>query len=257
MLGHISSTQISMFARCQAAWMFRYIWGLTIPPKAKMMRGTCIHRALAFNFMPKVESHEDLPVGDVVDCYSTNYDEESHETEWHGEDKGRLKDGGVRVLRHYQETVAPVTQPVDVEQHFSMDLSWKDADEPKQMRFKGVIDLLTDGGILIDHKSTAQTPKQPRGDHCNQLTGYWLGKEAMDGTEPKIARLDYLVALKEPKIVTFDVPVTDSQKKYLLRHIPSVVKAMEAGGYFPNRGNVYCSETGCGYYSLCIKEFGG
>lgn len=257
MLNHISNTQLSLFARCQAAWAFRYIDGLKIPPKAKMMRGTCIHRSLAHNYLPKIESHEDLSIEDVLDCYSTHYDEESHVVEWHDEDKGKMKDAGVGVVREYQETIAPETQPADVEQSFSMGLSWKEDEEERQMEFRGIIDLVTDDAILIDHKSTAQTPKSPRQNDIGQLTGYMLGREAMNGSGPILARLDYLVMLKAPKIVRFDVPVTDGSRKFLLGQIPRIVKAMEAGNYFANRNNMYCSSTACGYWTECIRKYGG
>lgn len=257
-ISHISNTQLSMFCRCQAAWAFRYCDGLIIPPKAKMMRGTCIHRALSHNYMPKIESHEDLPVDNVLDCYSTHYDDESHVVEWHeGEDKGKMKDAGVGVVRKYQEEIAPSTQPVDVEQSFSMGLSWKNGDDDKQMEFKGIIDLITDSGVLIDHKSTGQTPKSPRQSDVGQLTGYVLGREAMEGDSPTLTRLDYLVALKSPVIVRFDVPVTDGSKKFLLGQIPRIVRTMEAGNYYPNRSNMYCSETGCGYWQKCLQKYGG
>jgi len=225
-----------------------------------MMRGTCIHRSLAHNYLPKIESREDLPVEDVLDHFSTNFDEEAHITAWMpDEDKGKVKDGGARVLEHYQEIVAPTTQPIDVERKFAVDLSWKDGEEPKQAVFKGVIDLVTEKKELVDHKSTKSTPKKPQGSHRQQLAGYVLGKEAVDGEKPNTARLDYLVMTKEPKIVTFEMPITDGQKKFLLSQIPKVVKQMEAGpGYYTaNRGNIYCSETGCGYWKICHSEFGG
>lgn len=257
MISHVSNTQLSMFARCQAAWAFRYRDGLIMPPTGKMMRGTCIHRSLAHNYLPKIESHEDMPVDDVLDCYSTHYDEESHVVEWHNENKGEMKDAGVSVVREYQETIAPQTQPTDVEQGFSMGLSWTEDEEPREMQFRGIIDLLTDHGVLIDHKSTAQTPKSPRQSDVNQLAGYVLGAEAMNGSEPKTARLDYLVMLKAPKIVRFDVDITEGRKKFLLGQIPRIVKAMEAGNYYPARGNMYCSETACGYYQKCLHQYGG
>ena len=257
MIDHISNSQMSMFARCQASWAFRYIDNLKIPPKAKMMRGTCIHRALAHNYLPKIESHEDMPVDDVLDCYSTHYDEESHVVEWHGEDAGKMKDAGVSVVRKYQEDIATSTQPADVEQSFSMNLSWKEDDDDKQMEFRGIIDLVTDDGFLTDHKSTAQTPPAPRQSDVNQLVGYMLGAEAMNGSEAKVARLDYLVMLKKPKLIRFDVDITAGRKKFLLGQIPRIVKAMESGNYFPDRASMYCSEIGCGYWQVCQKEYGG
>jgi len=256
MLDHVSATQLGMFSRCQASWAFRYLDGLKIPPKAKMMRGTCIHRSLAHNYLPKIESHEDLPVDDVLDCYSTNYDEESHVVEWSGEDAGKMKDAGVGVVRKYQEEIAPETQPVDVEQRFSMNLSWREGDDDKQMEFQGIIDLVTDTGQLREHKSTGLTPKAVRSNDKNQMIAYHVGKEAMAET-PTTARVDYLVMTKTPKIVSFELAIEVPQKKFLLGQIPKIVKSMEAGSYFANRESLYCSATGCGYYQKCLQKYGG
>lgn len=258
MLDHISASQMSMFARCQAAWMFRYQWDLVIQPKGVMTRGSCIHRGIAHNYFQKIESREDLPVDDVLDHYSTNFDEEAHVTAWKAdEDKGKVKDDGVRTLKHYQEVMALKTQPVDVERRFSMGLSWEQDGQPKHVEFQGILDLATEEGALVDHKSTGLTPREPRSADQSQLVGYWLGKEAMDKAKPSIARLDYLVTLKTPKIVSFEIAVTDDQKKFLLSQIPKLVMQMEGGNYFANRSNMYCSATGCGYWEICHKEFGG
>jgi len=256
---HISASQMKTWANCQATWMFRYHpdWQLIIPPAGKMMRGTCIHRALAHNYLPKIESHEDLPVDEVLDHYSTTFDEEANVTAWQEEeDKGDIKDGGIRVLECYHSTLAPTIQPVDVERKFRMELSWVDGEEPKQAGFEGVIDLVTDQRLLIDNKSTGTTPTEALNADKQQMTGYYLGKEAL-GEEPDKARLDYLVTLKTPKIVSYEVEVTQGQKKFLLGQIPKVIKQMESEIYVPNRNSLFCGETKCGYWNKCLEVFGG
>lgn len=254
---HISATQMSMFARCQVAWMFRYVWGKIVKPKSAMMRGRCVHKAVATDYTQKVQSKVSLPIEDVLDAYSDVYEAEAVDVAWkEGEDKGVVKDGGVRVLVKYHEEVVVNTQPVDVEQSFSMNIAWVQDDEDKIVKYKGVLDVMDNGGGITDLKTCGQTPKVPGNDAQSQLVGYAIGKEAM-GDQPTSAHLHYLVALKTPKIVQFDVPVTDSRKKFFLTQIPRIVTAMEGENYYPNRGNRWCSESSCGYHSLCLEEFGG
>jgi hypothetical protein len=253
-----------MFTRCQACWYFRYrYWdekrqryGIIIPPRSAMTRGWCVHKSLAFNFATKVQSHEDLPVDDVLDHYSTTFEEQSEETAWaESEDKGSVKDVGVRMLEHYQEAVAPDIQPVQVEYEFTVDMSWEEklGDETveKQMPFTGFIDLTTDKDVLIEHKTTGQTPKRPKGND------YWLGHEATQGKPPASARLDYIVGTKQPVVVSFESQIPEAQKRFLLNQIPRVVNAMESEMYYANRGNVYCTPNACGYWVLCHQIFGG
>jgi len=256
-IDHISATQVNTFTRCQAAWMFSYVHNIKGKPSGAMTRGTCVHKGISHNMIQKVQSRVDLPAADVLDHYDTTFTELSTETKWkEGEDPGKQKDAGYRVLEHYQEEVAPETQPVDVEQSFRFFINWREGDDDKSVEFKGVLDLLDEEQRLRDIKTTAQTPKAPGGDHVIQLIGYSLGKEAIDGKQPS-AWLDYLVTLKEPKIVTFPVVVGDPQKKFFLNNIPKIVKAMEAENYYPARGNRWCSKNACFYHSMCIKEFGG
>ena len=259
---HISATQVAMFARCPAGWMYSYIRGIKGRPSSAMTRGTCVHKGIAHNYRAKVQSHEDLPVSDVLDHYDTTFTELSEETEWKsGEDPGKQKDAGYRVLKLYQEKAAPGTQPVDVEQNFRMMINWtenpgQDDEEAKSVEFRGILDLLDADNKLRDYKTTAQTRKAPGGDDEVQLIGYAIGKEAMDGKMPS-AWVDYLVTTKTPKIVSFPVVVGDSQKKFFLSHIPRIVKAMESENYYPARGNRWCSKGGCFYHSMCMEEFGG
>jgi len=256
-LHHISHTQLSMFCRCQAAWYFRYVCGLIIPPKSAMMRGSCVHRAVAHDYTQKVESKVNLPVEDVLDVFSDEYEERSGEVAWKDtEDAGKIKDAGVNVLAKYHEEVAINVQPVDVEQTFSMSINWIQDDEDKTVAYKGILDLMDDAGGITDLKTTGRTPQRADGGHVNQLTGYFLGKEAL-GDKPTGAQLDYLIALKTPKIIQFQVDVTDSQKKFFLNQIPKIVTAMEGENYYAARGNRFCSPDACGYYVKCCEEFGG
>lgn len=255
-LDHVSSTQLSMFCRCQAAWMFRYVWGKTVPPKSAMMRGSCVHKAVAHDYIQKVESRVNLSIEDVLDKFSDEYETRTDEVAWKdGEDKGKVKDGGIRVLDKYHEVMTEV-QPVDVEQSFSMDIAWIQDDEDHSISYKGVLDVADEDGGITDLKTTGQTPKRVKGDAEGQIVGYTIGKEAM-GDDPKSAHLHYLVALVTPKIVKFTVEVTESRKKFFLTQIPKIVMAMEAGNYYAARGNTYCSSDGCGYWKMCIEEFGG
>lgn len=261
-IAHISATQLSLFTRCQAAWMFSYVLNIKGKPSGAMTRGTCVHKGISHNMIQKVSNQVDLPVKDVMDHYDTTFTELAYDTQWkEGEDPGKEKDAGYRVLEHYQKLIAPETYPLDVEQQFRMFVNWienegEDDEEEKSVEFRGILDLADMKGNLIEIKTTGKTPKAPGGDHIIQLTGYCLGKEAMDGSKP-FPWIDYLVTLKEPKIVTFPVPVDDSRKRFFLENIPRIVRAMESENYYPARGNMWCSKTACYYWHMCYEEFGG
>lgn len=253
---HVSASQIATFTRCQAAWLFSYIHGIKGKPTGAMTRGTAVHKSIARNYCFKVQTRVDMPVSDVLDAYDTTFNELSHDTVWNGDNAGKVKDAGYRVLGHYQEEVAPETYPLDVEQSFRFFVNWMDGDEEKSVEFKGVLDLEDVKGNLVEIKTTGQTPRAPGGDHVIQLIGYSIGKEAISKKKPS-AWLDYLVTLKTPKVLSFPIDVDDSKKKFFLGNVPRVVKAMESENYYPARGNVWCSKAACYYWDMCLKEFGG
>jgi hypothetical protein len=65
-----------------------------------MMRGTCVHKAVAHDYAQKVESKVNLPIEDVLDKFSDEYETRSGEVAWKdGEDKGKIKDGGYYAAR--------------------------------------------------------------------------------------------------------------------------------------------------------------
>lgn len=259
---YVSATQLNMFARCQAGWMFSYIHNIKGKPSGAMTRGTCVHKGISHNMIQKVESRVDLPVGDVLDHYDTTFTELAYDTQWKKSEKpGKEKDAGYRVLGLYHEKIAPETYPADVEQSFKMNINWtenegEDNEEEKSVEFRGILDLADVKGNLNEIKTTGQTPKCPRGADNLQLTLYYVGKLALEGKSYS-PWLQYLVTTKDPKIVQFPIIVGDSQKKFALDNIPRIVKAMESENYFPARGNMYCSQSACYYYSMCLEEFGG
>lgn len=256
-IDHLSATQIATFTRCKAAWFFRWPCNIKGKPSGAMTRGTCVHRGVSKNYFQKVESRVDLPVTDVLDYYDTEWTKLAYDTQWkQDEDPGKEKDAGYRVLEHYQLTVAPETQPVDVEQSFRMMINWVENDEDKSVEFRGILDLLERDHKLWEIKTTGRTPKEPGGDHITQLISYFLGKEAIDGIKPT-AWLNYLVTTKEPKVITFPIAIEDPQKRFFLDNIPRIVKAMESENYYPARGNRWCSESACFYWNMCHSEFGG
>ena len=254
---HISATQMQLFERCNAAWMFYKVWGIRGKPRAAATRGRVVHEAIAKNYRQKVQSETDLPEDEVLDFYVDTFREQSHDTWWQkGEDRFKPVDDGIRVLQRYHQDIAPVTRPVDVEQNFKMNLSWKEGDEDKSVLFKGILDLMAQDG-LHEVKTTGQTPREPKPAHIRQLTAYWTGKESMEGKPPINGRFCYLVTLKQAKIVSFPFIPSASQKQFFLRQVPRVVQAIEAGNYYPNRGNYLCKKDWCFYWDLCHKEFHG
>ena len=253
-MNHYSPSQLTMFMRCSAAWKYRYIDGVRIPPASAMAQGTTYHRALETNYLQKIESKQDLPVSDVLDATSTAFDDVfSDEVLWDFEEKqkgldavkGELKDQTIKLVRTYQEQRAPQIQPAAVEKSFEIEFGNVD------YSLTGRIDLLDDEGNVIENKTTARTPSEVSEDHKIQGTVYALS----EGSDQIF--YDYAVKLKTPKVQTLSFTPQQQDKDFVLRLIGLVDHAVQAGTYIPNRAHYMCSRSSCGFFHLCEKEFGG
>jgi len=250
-IDHLSASSVNIYLRCPAQYFWRYCEGLIVPPSGAMTRGNAFHTGTYKNYDQKVASHEDLPVDDVLDIFSTEYDIRAHDTLWQdGEDKGEVKDSGVAVLREYQTVVAPTIQPVCAEREFALEL------ENKSWKFTGIIDVVTDGGVVVENKTTGKGLKTPRHDHLIQTTGYSIGSRSESGVAAQ-AELIYAVAKKKPEVLRFPVDINTAMILYFLNLIAVVANGIEKEVWLPNRGHFLCSRKWCGYADRCVAKYGG
>jgi len=124
---HLSVSGCSMFDRCAEQFHRRYILGDKEPPKDYLVWGGADHRAHDHNWLQKIESHEDCPVGEVEERFVAAVDEIVDETggegeiQWQNSKKAAdVKDRGVKLVHAYHQQVSPRVQPVKVEEWFEV-----------------------------------------------------------------------------------------------------------------------------------------
>lgn len=253
-MSHYSPSQLTMFLRCSAAWKYRYIDGMRVPPASSMGVGTSYHAGLEANFIQKIQSKKDLPVSDVLDATATAFDKVfSDEIYWEDDEKeqgldkvkGELKDETIKLVEKYQTEKASEVQPVAVEKAFKI------AFDNVDYTLDGRVDLLDSEGNVRENKTTAATPRDASEDHKIQGTVYSMA----EGLETVV--FDYAVKTKTPKIVTHKFTPSSEQKEFVLKLTGLVDHAVKQGVYLPNRSNFMCSRNKCGYWGVCMKEFGG
>lgn len=250
----ISQSRIAMYLKCPRQYYYRYCEGLISPPGAALTLGSSFHGALRVNYEQKVGSHEDLPVSDVLDAFSTEFDHRRHETLWFPEDDpGKIKDSGVAILDHYQGNAAPAIQPVCVETRFEAEMTWLAEEQPKAVKLKGRLDLIDDSQVVVENKTTSRKPYRVQQAHVIQSTCYVAGAMQQYGQ----ARVDYVVNKKIPEIVSFAIQVDQRKIMFFTNLVASVVESMEAELWIPNRDHFLCSERWCGYWDLCHRRLGG
>lgn len=250
MRDYISPSQINMFLRCPAQYYFRYCEGLIIPPKSALTKGRAVHKGQEINYKQKIKTKQDLPLDDVKDAVATEFEAAAQETEWKpDEDKGKIKDETVSLATLYHREVAPTVQPQYVEEEVFFQIP------DTEIKLKGFIDVVQEGGIIRDTKTTAKTPNQDTADKSMQLTAYSLAYRTLTGEEETGLVLDYLVNTKVPKVVPLK---TQRSKDDIARFIyitSQITKAIQSGIFYPNPDNFMCSEENCGFWHECNKKF--
>jgi len=269
-IDHLSPSQINTYLRCSLQWFWRYHEGIKIPPKGILTQSKCIHTAIEGNFKQKIESFLDLPTPDVLDSFSTEFDERKHETAWFKDEKPALfKDEGITLLGGYQKTVSPTVQPSHVEYQFKLDFDNFD------IPLVGRMDLVH-SGMIADNKCTGKAPSviANEAESSLQLTAYALAyREEFQKAEKGVSiialfrpnkskeQLSHAFVKKSHKekmvhIETF--PATRDQKAInrYLKLMAYIKYAIENDIYYPRDPSGWeCSEQFCGYYQLCHKEW--
>lgn len=251
-LDHISPSQIAMYLRCPRQWEYRYIDGIIAPPSISLIVGAAYHDALAVNFMQKITSQQDLPLGDVLDAFSTSWDrqltrrvtvedgeqEEFEDVDLQEESPGAAKDVGISLVDVYHHAVAPGIQPVAVERSCEIEIA--------DLKLVGRIDLEEDNGKIDDHKTSARSKTQDDVDRELQPSAY--GLLVMHPVD-----FDFHVAVKKkkPEIQIINTRRTAADIVWFLRLAEQVWALMNTGVYPPNPMGWWCSERFCGYYSMC------
>ena len=259
----IHQSSALMFLRCQPQYAFRYIEGIKSPPRSALAFGSSFHKTNDLNYTQKIETHEDLPVSDLRDFWVDDFERRTEEVEWSDKEReqkvevvrGKLIDTGVKCVSLYQEIVAPITQPLAVEQPFRITF---DDDFPYDLA--GTIDLITDWEAIDDNKTAAKSPNKTEAEQSLQLTLYALGYRATTQRIEKGLSLTHIVKSKSPKIIRQTTSRTNQQIQTALKLLGRLVKQIEdtkrSGAFLPtNPSNWWCSPEWCGYWNIC--EFGG
>lgn len=250
---HLSISRINTFGRCPMQFYFRYCLGLTAPPSGALSLGSSFHVAAEYHDKQKIVSHANLNVEEVLDVFSADFDERSHETAWmDGEKPGTFKDQGVGLLRIYHREIAVNVQPASVERRFEIPFYNKDWD------FVGYIDLIDDNDLIIERKTIGRRPPAPQADHMLQTVAYTAGFRWEGNTESG-ARIDYVVKNKKPIVVSYPFQVVDAQVEFFLSQAARVAHMIENEMFMNSRhlSPFPCSHKFCGYALTCEREIGG
>jgi CRISPR/Cas system-associated exonuclease Cas4 (RecB family) len=246
----VSASRLGLWSSCRLKFYFKYVLQVVKPTTPALHVGKTVHAVLQVwnkarwkgQFFDKTSLNEFF-------IQSWDEDQLGLDINWDNEEE-KEKEGAWKLLETYlQDTPIPQDEkPQAVE-------VWLEADLEKHglPRIIGIIDLVRDGGKIVDFKTSGQTPNPDRVAHQTeiQLTSYGLLYREATGERESGFELHHLVKLKVPKVVITPLPaVTDSQQTRLFKMMESYVEGVERENFVPSPG-LQCAS--CQYFNECRR----
>jgi RecB family exonuclease len=242
----LSPSAVNCFAQCEARWYYRKVLQLPETRTAALGLGSAVHRTLAENFRNKLEGFDDIPWAGLRPVFLEALAEEFETVTFADDDDTEdLRQSGETMVRVYLEQAAPLIEPAAVELPVEGAIG--------SVPVRGVIDLLTADGTIIDLKTSARKPSGISGDHRLQLTTYAMLTPGASG----VGRIDTLTKTKTVALHSQTTEVSMADRKHAERLYSITLDQMRTGLIKPNRGSWCCSKRFCSFWETCQDEYGG
>ena len=252
---HVSASRLMTFHQCRLKFWFRYALGLSKPKAPALHVGTTVHEVLkAWNRARW--KRQAINTEDLREIFAVAWSEEQEfsKVNWEGEDEKKEMEGAWHLILCYlaQTPIQPDERPEGVEVTVEADLR-----KHGLTKLIGIIDLVRQGGRIVDFKTSGQTPNSERAVHLHetQLACYAVLYRDATGKRESDMELHHLVKTKVPKLVVTPLgPMLEHQKTRLFRLIESYLNGIRNEDYVPNPNLMSCAC--CEFYKEC-RAWGG
>jgi PD-(D/E)XK nuclease superfamily protein len=248
----LSASSVATFLRCEQQWYYAYVEKLRRPPSIRQAIGLAAHSSIEHNMTQKIQSRTDEPLDVALDIFSDEYDSLTQDTEEPEEDPVKGKDSGLRTLTVHHKQVAPLIQPIMVEQAVMFDI--------ENVPYSGYIDLVDDRLRIRDSKFVGRKPSGVGTQYITNMTGYAIGYRQLTGKTESEVVLDFHVRTKKPYHlpVASGGPIEDSAIRSFARIVRMVASRIKAGVFLPT-GLSHQACGWCGYREICpyYRNYGG
>src|SRR5215472_7427825 len=152
---------------------------------------------------------------------------------------------GARLAQKYVCEAMPAIEPAAVEVPFAGRIAG--------VAVRGIADIVTRDGTIIDVKTASRKPSGVAADHALQLATY---TELLPDASGR-ARIDALVSTRDPQLVQIEHVPGEAGRRLTERIYPLVAEGIAGGLFLPNRNATSCSRRYCAFWQQCEREFGG
>jgi CRISPR/Cas system-associated exonuclease Cas4 (RecB family) len=242
----LSPSSVSCFSDCSAKWWYRKVLELPEQRTAALALGSAVHEALAVNFSAKIQTGEDIATEGIAMVFRDSLAKQLQDAALAEDESAEdLADCGESMIRVYMREAAPSIQPAAVELPVEGSIGG--------VAVRGIVDILTADGDVIDIKTAARKPSGVSAAHRLQVSTYAMLLEGASGR----GRIDTLTKGKTTALHTNSVHVGEPDRKLTERLYSITLDQMRSGLVAPNRASFLCSKKHCSLWRTCQSDFGG
>ena len=244
----VSATRLNTWTTCRLKFFFRYIERIESKPSPALHLGKTVHAVLQDWNLARWKG-QTLSEELIKQVYDKNWLELQlgQEIKWDEKEQDSQNMGWKLLQTYFQQTSIPIAEkPEGVEVLLEADLSHLGLP-----RVKGVLDLVRSNGVVVDFKTTGQTPDPIKVEHQTeiQVTCYGLLYREATGRLESGFELHHLVKLKTPKVVITPLePITEKQLTRLYKVMESYQEGVLREDFVPSPGMACLS---CEFFNQC------
>jgi hypothetical protein len=244
----VSASRLGLWSSCRLKFFYKYLALIQKPISPAVHVGKTVHAVLqAWNLARWKSQVMDTSALKAVFTHRWEEDQSGQDIAWDG-DEPKQRDAALGLVELYlRETpIPPDEKPMAVEVRLEADLG-----KHGLPTLIGIIDLVRPGGMIVDFKTSAQTPNPERVAHQTeiQITSYGLLYRDGTGQIESGFELHHLVKVKVPKLVVTPLPpITDNQQTRLFKQIESYVEGVTREDFVPSPG-IQC--LSCQFINEC------
>jgi putative RecB family exonuclease len=254
LLTTVSASRLNCFHQCRLKFYFQYVLGLRKAKSAALFIGSVIHSVLkTWNRMRWQKQPVATEMLRVVMDVAWVEEQQDSAIRWKDAETVVKKDSWELLQIYLRDTPIKYEEKIEaVEVGVETDLR-----RYGLPTIVGFIDLVREGGKIVDYKSTSKTPNKEKAVHLNetQLSCYAITYRDATGHKEGGIELHHLVKLKKPKLVVVSLGQMDQrQETRLFRSMESYVKGVEQEDWVPSPNVMNCSC--CEYFNECRRWCG-
>lgn len=234
---HISISQINLYALCSLKYRFSYVDTIEkLFKPAGLAFGSSFHAALEWLNRKRMETGS-VSADEVIKIFKADWYAQNFETiKFKAKDSQEsLAELGQAMILKYLENLPP-KRPVEIEMEFEIPLVNFTTGEVLDLILKGVIDLIEEDGVIVDHKTSARVLDETTVNDSLQLTAYSYAYRYLYQKPEKGLRIDNIVKTKNPQVKRFHTSRTEQDHIRLFHIAQAVLTGIESQVFFPCPG---------------------